>query len=456
MVAVSSEANVVRSLAVEDPQIDEVLDADHGVYVRSVDAIGTDRSAALQLRLDVRARLGSNPRYRCAMCQTPVHLVATLDGQRFHFRHELEDGRCEARTRDGLTYDRIAALKYQGLQESEPHKRMKRWLQDCLAADESFTDIAAEATWRSIDGQSWRRPDVRAVRSGLPVAFEIQLSTTFLKVIAERRNFYQAEGGLLLWVFARFDEGPRRLTQDDVFFNNNQNAFVITPETVRLSVERKALHLECVWTEPRYDGQPQTLSRRVVAFKDLTLEPHRQRAFFFDYEGNKEALDASVRLAFESFWVATDDISADVRDKRWRQLRRDLVRRGVDTPQYPGMLPVPLLNGLYSAKLGRCANWRFSSFIEVAHRMAAHPQYLKYFREALAVYDRAGLIREQDRTGRWRAKVAGYKDALERGDPAYEPDRTYERLVSFLFPELNLGRVLGRRYVVPKKVEQQS
>ncbi len=38
----------------------------------------------------------------------------------------------------------------------------------------------------------------------LRMAFEIQLSTTFIRVIAERREFYLREGGLLVWLFASF------------------------------------------------------------------------------------------------------------------------------------------------------------------------------------------------------------------------------------------------------------
>ena len=60
------------------------------------------------------------------------------------------------------------------------------------------------------------------------MVFEIQLSTTYVNVIAERRDFYLNEGGMLLWIFYNFDAGERRLTQDDVFFNNNRNAFVVS------------------------------------------------------------------------------------------------------------------------------------------------------------------------------------------------------------------------------------
>src|ERR1039458_9842236 len=104
---------------------------------------------------------------------------------------------------------------------------MKMWVAQCLEADPRFSNVRVEATWRGRLTGEYRRPDVRATLDSRDVAFEIQLSTTHLNVIAERRYFYLCEGGLLFWIFRAFDADSRRLTHDDVFFNNNRNAFVV-------------------------------------------------------------------------------------------------------------------------------------------------------------------------------------------------------------------------------------
>ena len=62
-----------------------------------------------------------------------------------------------------------------------------------------FSDVVVEGRWTGAFSGEWRRPDVRAVFEGIPVAFEIQLSTTYINVIAQRREFYRREGGLLFW-----------------------------------------------------------------------------------------------------------------------------------------------------------------------------------------------------------------------------------------------------------------
>ena len=114
-----------------------------------------------------------------------------------------------------------------------------------------------------------------------------------------------------------------------------------------------------------------------------------------------------------------------------------MIRRGVVLPAYPNEISRQLLNALYSAREGKPIGFRFATFIEVAHWIASsHKGYLRTFRRALEVYGRATQLRDEDHTGKWRAKVAGYKDKLAAGDPAYASRDPQPELVKFLFPEL--------------------
>lgn len=90
----------------------------------------------------------------------------------------------------GFVQRQIAAMKYNGAKESLLHRQMKLWLVESLYASGQFTDIRQEKRWQGTITSEWRKPDVRAVFGGTPIAFEIQLSTTFLDVIVERRRFY--------------------------------------------------------------------------------------------------------------------------------------------------------------------------------------------------------------------------------------------------------------------------
>lgn len=94
---------------------------------------------------------------------------------------------------------------------------MEEIIAESLRCDPRFSEVKVEAIIKGQDRVTWRKPDVQAIYEGIPVAFEIQLSTTFLRVIAERRSFYQRNGGLLVWIFKPFDADRARLTQEGHF-----------------------------------------------------------------------------------------------------------------------------------------------------------------------------------------------------------------------------------------------
>lgn len=432
-------------LAVDNPEIDEVLDLATGEIVAASEKIGMDYERALQLRMALRQGIaGGAPLLACPYCTVPIHLVSLSQERRFYFRHETEDGRCPAKTKGRLSEERILAMKYDGARESAAHRRMKDVIAESLRCDPNFSCVEIERTWRGEAANSRRKPDVRAVWKGqLPVAFEVQLSTTFLRVIAERRAFYLREGGLLFWVFARFDMGNARLTQEDVFYNNNRNAFVASEETLATSREAGRFILECVWSEPSLeDGRLLwDQHRQRVGFDELTLERDKQRAFLFDADAAREHYeaqlnDAPLREEFRRHW--TD--GATYNDALWLSLRRRFAERRIALPRYPGDEPgfSAFLDTLYSASEGHPVGWRYDNLVKVAHHVFdRHKGFLWAFRLLLAAHGRAKQIVDEDVTKNWQEKkVKAYRVAWKSGDPEFAPDRRFDSLVSFLFPEI--------------------
>lgn len=433
--------------AVENPEVTDVLDRSTGRYERHSDVIGDDWEKALQLRLQVQTDLEVNPRFLCSQCMTPVYLVSRPESKKLFFRHTLEDGRCSAVTRGLLSQEEIDARKYNGVKESWLHIEMKRWIVECLRADGRFTDIVVEGRWTGEFTGAWRKPDVRATFNGVPVAFEIQLSTTYINVIAQRREFYRREGGLLFWVFSQFNMGARRLTQDDVFYNNNRNAFVVSSRTRDESLQQQRFMLDCIWAEPTVGGGVTDLRRELVTFETLTLEQDAQRAYHYDFDGERERLAREVRESrlarlaplrekFET-WYTAYVTTKESDNKTWGELRRAIAAEGISLPEYTGMLPRGLLNLLYSTKHGRVVGWDFTSFIQIAHYVEpGHRKFLHYFRAALKAFGRAEQIRAEDQSGKWAAKVAEYKARIRACDPDYAPDTEHDALVRLLFPEM--------------------
>jgi len=429
---------------VEKPEVEEVLDLRSGTYLRHDKAIGADYEAVIKLRSALQEGIQrEEPLYACSMCRVPVYLVSQKDERKFHFRHTLEDGRCSAKTRGQLSQDEIDARRYNGVKESQAHINMKNWVAESLRADLDFSQVEVEQRWTGKFSGEWRKPDVRANYKGKPVVFEVQLSTTYLNVITARRSFYQREGALLIWVFANFDEGPRRLTQDDVFFTNNRNAFVVSEATRNVSIERWSFHLGCIWATPS-EGPSTSLQRRVVPFAELTLDQETQRAYYFDFDGQRAGIlqaaqeAEAVRLAplregFEAWYLDHRIDGSD--DQTYLALRALFEAEGVPLALYPRYLPSTLLNGLYSAKHGRPIRWRFQSFMEVLHHVhGLHKKYLRVFRRALVVYNRGDQIVREDKNRKWRDKVKQYIPLLEANDPRFDADRSHDALVRILFP----------------------
>lgn len=440
---------VTSSLAVERPEIPEVLNLETGEYLTLQQVVDADFSDVIRLRAEIKlAQLRSEPLFVCSECSVPVNLLMHPSSRCFYFKHTLEDGRCSAVTRGNLTQEEINARKYNGAKESRLHQRMKQLLVSSLQADSCFHGIETEERWTDTVNGQWRKPDVRAIYTDtqgmqIPVVFEVQLSTTFLDVIVERREFYLRNGGLLFWVFADFPDIGRRLTQDDVFYNNNQNAFIVSDETKIASDELSELCMTCVWSEPRGGDAESPLRRKTVSFRDLTLELTKQRAYYFDFEQARNNLRnaatfnlTQLREQFEHAWTSPDRNSSES-VRIWQQFYAGLRKCGVRLRNFSGPPPTALIDALYSAKYGEVVGWRYKKFIEVAHRIASgHPTFLPIFRRALLTFDRGPQLEAEDRSHRWADRVKKYRAAMKLGDAKYAEDTQHDETLIVLFPEL--------------------
>ena len=287
----------------------------------------------------------------------------------------------------------------------------------------------------------WRKPDVQALWKGQTrMAFEIQLSTTFLHVIAERRLFYREQGALLCWIFNRFDEQDARMTQDDLFHNNNRNLFLASEETLKASVENKALMLDCHWTSPgAQEGSIKEVWRQQLApFSQFQLDVAGQRVFLVDCEGEKgqktqAALNEAFKQRFFSWWKDTRRSSED---PLWAEFKAEFRKRRIPFAQYPNEL-FGLLHALYTAREGRVIGWDHPKFISAAHTIAgSYKPVIRVFRVALSVYDRGDLLKSQDHGKKWPKKVEEYREKLNANDPEYQREERFDGLIAFLFPEV--------------------
>ena len=449
-----------RVALAHDRRYEQVLDRETGRHLDLAAFLGgddygrivDDKRVALENDL-VEDRV----RYVCPWCESPMVLrsIPTRDRseERFYFKHKESASECAGAL--GLSADEITARKFAHAKEGAEHKRFKQLVADSIAADPAFSETRVESRWVDADGTRWRQPDVQSQWKGQRIAFEVQLSTTFLHVLAERMTFYRRNHGLLLWLFRDLDADEFRLAEDDLFYSNNRNAFRVTEATRQLSEERGCFVLECLWHEPRWmDGMLTTIAQQgVVDFGDLTFDVSASgtpRAYRFDYDGAAQGLvqqqvakarqeaeerDQGLRDAMEAVMVGFDRASDG--GPAWQAVRQQFRERGFDLPMrlISEESPFYLLQAAYSAKLGRPVACRLPHLIGLANNLfQRHKSTLWVFSVLMQHYQRGAIFRANGDIARWRKRRDEYRRGWREGAPEFAPDRQFDRLLAFLFP----------------------
>lgn len=442
----------MASLLVQSPEITHLIEDKTGRSLDAVDAVGNDRDQVMVLykTLHLSRKTGDN-RLLCALCGVPVYLCSAPDRQHFYFKHFQENGSCPAVTRGGLSEAQISALRYHGQRESKRHIRIKSLVADSLQADPAFSLPVVEGTWKGRESKGFRRPDVRSrFRDGVDVAFEVQLSTTFGRVMAEREVFYKLEGGLLLWIFGEFELDHARLMMEVIFANNNRNAFVVNEATRDASLEAKALVLECHWTQPARvkDRIIWTQQRKLVRFEELTIDVGRQRVFYIDTDALERGLREEIEgpplaQAFQEFWLIYEGFDGRERPEvatlslQWNALQQRFAEQGVRLPSRHEDSFIGLMRSVLLAKLGKAVGWRYQSLWPAAHHVHdAEKGGLWLFMAALRHYGRLAELESQDSKGRWAEKVAKWSCWVASGDAAFVEEHRYDGVLRLAFPEL--------------------
>lgn len=444
---------VSRATAVAAPEIREIRAIKSGQILNAaqfIESVRYDRIIRIR-SLIKEAMEGSRPRVVCAICGTPVYLVATTE-KAFFFRHRIEDGSCPAETRNGLTDDELRAMKYKGAQESDAHRRLKNLIERSLRADKEFQDIQIEKTWRGQrDSAALRRPDVQARREELRVAFEAQLTTTFLDVVIGRKLFYLSEGGLLVWILPYFDPSYRQLTIDDVLFNNNSNVLVVDRETTEASEAAGCFIVRCFYRRPVLNGSVLGASWEscLTKWDKLSIRLDKQQVFAFDYETaeqqllgfQKAANDQAARDAlFAAVTSRPEDSYWEERLDAWQALKRRFIDRNLHLAGEHGPDPTwrSVICAVLSAHAGHPVGYNFEKLVQVAHHLAdRYPMGLVPFFQMLRVAGYATVISDQDKTGLWARKAEKARARVRGGDPAYAIDPQLGKLLTFLFPHIS-------------------
>jgi hypothetical protein len=220
--------------------------------ITSDDLLRIDADSYQEIRrAAIRGRNEGQPAFVCDHCGFPVYAPREPKTRLPFWRHHKGAPRsCPWWTGEPGSTDEVSASQFRGAQESPLHRRIKHLVAELVDADpltEAGSVIVDEYV---VCGESRRRPDVRAIYDGKPIAIEIQLATTQIPIILAREDFYRREGRHLIWLtwnFVPVDRAHLLTAFEDIFYSHNKNLFSLDDGIVAESRARGSFLVRAFW-----------------------------------------------------------------------------------------------------------------------------------------------------------------------------------------------------------------
>ena len=262
--------------------------------------------------------------YICGFCKHKLRICGGQGDdkkQALHFRHFIGENKgCIYEEEKKLTKEEILRIKYNGAKESKKHEDYKNFIAERLLAMTTpklaEKDVLIEKIYRNKSvPREWRRPDVLAKFPNKTVAFELQLSTTFLSVITERELFYQKQKIFIFWIFDTFStESEEQLfAQKDILVSNVYNVFVLDQEAMERSIEQNTIYLKCHYADFQIKNGKILVDKmisKLVSLSELTFRETDYKVFYVDAIEQRNRLEVELKnmLKIDEMLKEIDDI----------------------------------------------------------------------------------------------------------------------------------------------------
>ena len=236
--------------------------------------------------------------YVCLYCKQPVAIRGRKNLQNhtthFYFTHPYKSEDCIIKTICRLSEEEVRCIKYNGVKESKQHETLKNEIAHYLRFEPNATVIVDKIYKDVATSHKWRRPDVLAIFPEKKIAFELQLSTTFLSVIVGRTIFYKENSIFLIWIFPNFslENDLQKFTQKDVYYNNNFNVYVFDKSAKEQSEIEKELVLKCYYKEYidfNYRVE-ESWVEKFIKLSDLTFNYDNYDVYCYDSDKEKQKI----------------------------------------------------------------------------------------------------------------------------------------------------------------------
>ncbi|MNJ14391.1 hypothetical protein D3C77_86150 [compost metagenome] len=216
----------------------------------------------------------------------------------------------------------------------------------------------------------------------------------------------------MIRVFRSFDPSSTKTAEEDIFFLNNLNVFIVNDQTLARSRATGRMAFECWYAVPELTGRNivNEWRRAEIFLDDLTFSPEKQLVFYNDYLSQREALENSVnadvlRRDFHSFWMELGREDTPQSRERWVDLRERMAVTYPDiklpnsnwTDPFQGAVSIVL-----SARYGRPIGYRFERLLNVSNQaFDSYKPFLLQFGWTLEIFEQNKLLAGQDKKGTW-------------------------------------------------------
>lgn len=289
------------------PTIESVLDIDNGKEINSSTFFSQSTNSIFEFRyLLEQAIQEDKPKFVCYFCKQKIKIRGGGETKKvFHFAHLKDSDDCHIKTSNKYSKEEIERIKYNGAKESLLHLELKSFIYKCLLTNKYYDKGVAEVNLEKVIKsdritKEWKKPDVSAIFENKKIVFELQLSTTFLSVIASRQSFYRNNNIFILWVFNSFEtsEDKRKFTQSDVFYSNNRNGFVLNKEAMNHSILKNDLYLFCIYEKPIRQKNEIIFEwqEQLISLNDLKYDNINFRIYFFDVFKEVEKINKEIKF----------------------------------------------------------------------------------------------------------------------------------------------------------------
>lgn len=281
------------------------LDTGEQLEVNELFKEQTKREAEIfQLRTKIEIQIQTQEiEYVCIFCKQPIALRGRSDindkSKHFYFTHLYRSNDCVIKTQNRLTEEQVRCVKYNGEKESLLHDKLKNLIGSYLKSTSDVYEVNIEQVYRDkAISMEWRKPDVMATYQNKKIAFELQLSTTFLSVIVARTLFYRNRDVYLMWIFPHFSivNDLQKFTQKDVYYNNNFNVYVFDEQAQKKSKEANELILKCFYKE-HYIIHESIFDKWTTAYikmAELKFDTFNTNLWFYNSESEKNKLEKQI------------------------------------------------------------------------------------------------------------------------------------------------------------------